>query len=227
MRRGRSCAATARSRPIPSASWCWAIFGLANPERIALSDSICTALQLAEHCQDVAEDLARGRIYLPLEDLTRFGCDEADLAAEHAGAPLRAVLAFEVERARRLLVEGTPLIAQMQGRPKLAVAAFVAGGHGALDGDRACALRRARRPAARRTRASGARAGDGAAREQGPPVSRRGCELVSALAVADAYSQLRSDHSQPGSQLLLRDPPASRRSPPRHVRGVRVRAPGR
>jgi squalene synthase HpnC len=109
------------------------IFGLANPERIALSDSICTALQLAEHCQDVAEDLARGRIYLPLEDLRRFGCDEADLAAEHASAPLRAVLAFEVERARRLLVEGTPLIAQLRGRPKLAVAAFVAGGHGALD----------------------------------------------------------------------------------------------
>jgi len=49
------------------------IFGAATPERIELSDRICTALQLAEHWQDVAEDLARGRIYLPADDLARFG----------------------------------------------------------------------------------------------------------------------------------------------------------
>ena len=93
------------------------VFGLATPGRIALSDSICTALQLAEHCQDVAEDLARGRVYLPLEDLARFGCAEADLARDHAGAPLREVLAFEVARARELLDEGAPLIAQLRGAP--------------------------------------------------------------------------------------------------------------
>jgi squalene synthase HpnC len=110
-----------------------AIFDLADPERIALSDSICTALQLAEHCQDVAEDLARGRVYLPREDLARFGCEESELARAHASVALREVLAFEVERAHRLLVQGTPLIAQLHGRPKLAVAAFVAGGHSALE----------------------------------------------------------------------------------------------
>jgi len=109
------------------------VFGLATPARVALSDSICTALQLAEHCQDVAEDLARGRIYLLAEDLRRFGCSEADLAGEHASASLRAVLAFEVARARGLLADGAPLIAQLRGRPKLAVAAFVAGGSAALD----------------------------------------------------------------------------------------------
>ncbi len=109
------------------------VFGLANPARIALSDSICTALQLAEHCQDVAEDLARGRIYLPAEDLRRFDCAESDLAGAHASAPLRAVLAFEVDRARGLLAEGAPLIAQLRGRPKLAVAAFAAGGSAALE----------------------------------------------------------------------------------------------
>ncbi len=49
------------------------IFGVATPERVALSDSICTALQLAEHWQDVAEDLGHGRIYLPGEDLERYG----------------------------------------------------------------------------------------------------------------------------------------------------------
>ena len=55
------------------------VFGQATPARVALSDEICTALQLIEHCQDVAEDLARGRVYLPAEDLARFGCTIADL----------------------------------------------------------------------------------------------------------------------------------------------------
>jgi squalene synthase HpnC len=109
------------------------VLGLANAERIELSNAICTALQLTEHCQDVAEDMAAGRVYLPREDLARFGCTEADLVAPHAGEPLRGLLAFEVARARALLCEGQPLVAQLHGRAKLAVAAFVAGGRSALD----------------------------------------------------------------------------------------------
>lgn len=109
------------------------IFGLSTPRRIELSNSICTALQLTEHCQDVAEDLAQGRVYLPLEDLRRFGCPEADLAADSTSAPLRAVLAFEVARARGLLGDGAPLLEQSRGKARLALAAFVAGGHAALD----------------------------------------------------------------------------------------------
>jgi squalene synthase HpnC len=109
------------------------VLGLATPARIALSDSICTALQLTEHCQDVAEDFARGRVYLPGEDLRRFGCAEADLAGAHASGPLREVLAFEVDRARELFAEGAPLIAELRGRPRFAVAAFLAGGRAALD----------------------------------------------------------------------------------------------
>jgi squalene synthase HpnC len=109
-----------------------AVFGVATPERVALSDAICTALQLTEHCQDVAEDLAAGRVYLPREDLERFGCTIADLQQPHAPAPLRAVVAFEVARARGLLDEGAPLIGQLRGRARLGVAAFVAGGRAAL-----------------------------------------------------------------------------------------------
>ncbi|MGA2319155.1 MAG: squalene synthase HpnC [Solirubrobacteraceae bacterium] len=109
------------------------VFGLATPARIRLSNSICTALQLTEHCQDVAEDLARGRVYLPREDLRRFGCADAELAGAHAGGPLRDVIAFEVARARGLLAEGGPLIGEVRGRTRLAVAAFVAGGRAALD----------------------------------------------------------------------------------------------
>jgi squalene synthase HpnC len=109
------------------------VFGQASPTRVARSNAICTALQLAEHCQDVAEDRDRGRVYLPAEDLARFGCQPSDLQADHASAPLRAALAFEVRRARALLAEGAPLIDEVRGlRERLAVAAFVAGGRAAL-----------------------------------------------------------------------------------------------
>jgi squalene synthase HpnC len=116
------------------------VFGAATPARIELSDSICTALQLAEHCQDVTEDYLAGRVYLPAEDLARFGCSTAELGpAAAAGGrdrrddPLREVLAFEVRRARRLLTDGAPLIDELHGRERLAVAGFVAGGRAALD----------------------------------------------------------------------------------------------
>jgi squalene synthase HpnC len=111
-----------------------AVLGLSTPARIALSDAICTALQLTEHCQDVAEDYAHGRIYLPAEDLARYGCLPADLAAARAGGPLREVLAFEVARARALFATGAPLIDELPGiRERMAVAAFVSGGRAALD----------------------------------------------------------------------------------------------
>jgi squalene synthase HpnC len=109
------------------------VLGCATPERITLSDSICTGLQLTEHCQDVAEDLAGGRVYLPGEDLARFSCTIEELGARHAGGPLREVLAFEVARARGLLREGAPLIGELRGRARIALAGFVAGGRAALD----------------------------------------------------------------------------------------------
>jgi len=109
------------------------VFGRATPELVALSDAICTALQLAEHCQDVAEDYAAGRVYLPQEDLDRFGCSVQELAGAHAPPALRAVLAFEVQRGRRLLDEGAPLLTALKGRERLAVAAFQAGGRAAFD----------------------------------------------------------------------------------------------
>jgi squalene synthase HpnC len=108
------------------------IFGVATPARIARSDSVCTALQLAEHWQDVAEDLGQGRIYLPGEDLERFGCTEADLAAPTAGPAVRQLMAFEVDRATRLLDQGAPLVGTLRGAARLAVAGYLAGGRAAL-----------------------------------------------------------------------------------------------
>jgi squalene synthase HpnC len=113
------------------------IFGVATPERIALSDSICTALQLAEHWQDVAEDLGHGRIYLPGEDLERYGCTEADLAAPTAGRAVRELMIFETDRASRLLDEGAPLVGTLRGAARLAVAGYLAGGRAALAAIRA------------------------------------------------------------------------------------------
>ena len=108
------------------------IFGVATPERIALSDSICTALQLAEHWQDVAEDLGNGRIYLPAEDLDRFGCTEADLAEPAAGPAVAALMRFEVDRAAALLNQGAPLVGTLRGAARLSVAGYLGGGRAAL-----------------------------------------------------------------------------------------------
>ena len=108
------------------------VFGAATPDRILLSDRVCTALQLAEHWQDVAEDFQAGRIYLPGEDMDRFGCQEADLAAGRAGLQLKELLAFEVRRARSLLDEGAPLVGNLHGAARVAVAGYVAGGRAAL-----------------------------------------------------------------------------------------------
>jgi squalene synthase HpnC len=109
-----------------------AALGLTTPTRVELSDRICTALQLAEHWQDVAEDLARGRVYLPQEDLRRFGVTDDDLRRDHAGPAVQTLMAFEVARARDLLTQGAPLVRLVPGRAKLAIAGFVAGGRAAL-----------------------------------------------------------------------------------------------
>jgi squalene synthase HpnC len=108
------------------------IFGAATPERLALSDQICTALQLAEHWQDVAEDLAHGRIYLPAEDLERHAVTEADLAEPSAGPNVKKLMRFEVDRAAGLLDQGAPLVGTLRGAGRLAVAGYLAGGRAAL-----------------------------------------------------------------------------------------------
>ena len=113
------------------------IFGAASPAREQLSDSICTALQLAEHWQDVAEDFGKGRIYLPQDDLRKFGVTEPDLAAPVTGPRVRALLAYEVARAAALLDEGAPLVGTLRGAARLAVAGYLAGGRAALAAIRA------------------------------------------------------------------------------------------
>ncbi len=89
--------------------------GEAEEEKFRLSDATCSALQLANFWQDVREDYARGRIYLPLEDMERFGVSEDVIAKGAATEEFRALLRYEVEYARGMFLEGLPLIG-MVGR---------------------------------------------------------------------------------------------------------------
>jgi phytoene synthase len=109
------------------------IFGQADAERLALSDSVCSALQVIEHCQDVAEDSGRGRVYLPAEDLAAHGCEISQLASAPAPAELRAVVALEIGRARELLRAAPALVRSLRGFARVAVAGFAAGGLAACD----------------------------------------------------------------------------------------------
>jgi squalene synthase HpnC len=105
------------------------VFGAATPTRISQSNDVCTALQLLEHWQDVHEDYERGRIYLPAEDLERFGVSPGAFD----GDAYRRLLAFEIDRARALLDHGAPLVGTLRGHARLAVAGYVGGGRANLD----------------------------------------------------------------------------------------------
>jgi len=110
------------------------VFGVATPQRLAWSDRICSALQLIEHWQDVAEDRRAGRIYLPAEDLHRFGVASTDLDAARSTPAVRDLIAFEAGRAREMLLGGLPLLRELRGWARLAIAGYVAGGLAAVDG---------------------------------------------------------------------------------------------
>jgi squalene synthase HpnC len=105
------------------------VFDRAETGLVALSDRICTALQVLEHCQDIGEDYRQAdRIYLPDEDMVRFGVTEQDFVAARASTALRGLVRLEVDRARRMLRDGSVLIGELRGTARVAVAGYVAGG---------------------------------------------------------------------------------------------------
>ena len=109
------------------------VCGYRDAERQRLSDFTCTALQLTNFWQDVHRDFAMGRIYIPLEDLERFGYSEEDLARGLVNESFRELMAFEVDRAREIFHSGLELVDTLQGRIKLDVALFSLGGMKVLD----------------------------------------------------------------------------------------------
>jgi squalene synthase HpnC len=103
----------------------------AAPELVAMSDSVCTGLQLVNLVQDPPRDLALGRVYLPQEELRRFGVGEQELAGPLTDR-VASLLRFEAERARALLERGLPLRRALGGRAGLSIALYARGGLAAL-----------------------------------------------------------------------------------------------
>ncbi|MGH9296948.1 MAG: squalene synthase HpnC [Acidimicrobiales bacterium] len=104
------------------------VFRQQSPETDRLSDLVCSGLQLVEHFQDVVEDAAMGRVYLPEEDMDRFGVGIGDLVRSAAPESFKRLMAFQCARARELLLEGSQLVSLLRGRSRFAIAGFVAGG---------------------------------------------------------------------------------------------------
>lgn len=99
-----------------------------TPDRAYLADSICTGLQLANFCQDVARDWQRGRVYLPQADCRRFGYEEAMFACGEFNEAFRKLMVVSVDRAEGFLRQGLPLIGRVPWELRLDVALFIHGG---------------------------------------------------------------------------------------------------
>jgi squalene synthase HpnC len=110
------------------------VFGRAGERGlVALSDDVCTGLQLVNFLQDPPRDLALGRVYLPQEDLRRFAVSEEELGAGPPSERLVSLFRFEADRAHALLERGRPLGAALGGRAGRSVALFAHGGVAAID----------------------------------------------------------------------------------------------
>ena len=127
--------------------------GYHDSERQLLSDYTCTALQLANFWQDVSTDFAKGRVYLPLEDLRRFGVSETSIQDGENTAAFREMLKFEVERAREWFAQGLPLIAKVDRALAIDIELFSRGGQEILNAiERQHYAVLGRRPAISKTR---------------------------------------------------------------------------
>ena len=110
------------------AIWFSIFAAIATADRQALSDFTCTALQLANFWQDVSDDYAKGRIYLPLEDLYRYQVSEEDISSARNTPEFCQMMRFEVERARQWFERGLPLIQQVDRELAVDIELFSRGG---------------------------------------------------------------------------------------------------
>jgi squalene synthase HpnC len=107
--------------------------GYRDAERQQLSDYTCTALQIANFWQDVTRDYEKGRIYLPLEDLRRFGVSEEVIRGGENSQEFREMMRFEVERAREWFAQGMPLVGKVSGKLAIDIELFSRGGQEVLN----------------------------------------------------------------------------------------------
>ena len=104
------------------------LYGEAGRENVACSDAICSALQLINFWQDVEIDFRKNRIYLPQEDMARFGVTEDQIAASDASGGWWDLMRFQIDRSRRMMLRGAPLATRLPGRVGLEIRAVVQGG---------------------------------------------------------------------------------------------------
>ena len=109
------------------------LYGEATPVNLGYSDAICTSLQLINFWQDVAKDWAISRVYLPQDDLAEYNISEAQIAAGQTDANWRALMKFEVNRARVMMLTGKPLGTILTGRIGLEMRMIIQGGLRILD----------------------------------------------------------------------------------------------
>ncbi|MBZ5570418.1 MAG: squalene synthase HpnC [Acidobacteriia bacterium] len=129
------------------------VCGYRDAERQGLSDFTCTALQLANFWQDVSVDYAKGRVYLPLEDLRRFGASEGDIATQQNTPAFRDLMRFEVDRAHEWFQSGLPLAKKVTRELAIDIELFSRGGQEilrAIERQGYCVL--GRRPSLSRSR---------------------------------------------------------------------------
>jgi phytoene/squalene synthetase len=107
--------------------------GYRDAERQQLSDYTCTALQLANFWQDVSPDFQKGRIYLPLESLRKYGVTEADIASKQNTPQFVEMMRFEVQRAREWFQRGMPLIRKVSRELAIDIELFSRGGQEILN----------------------------------------------------------------------------------------------
>jgi len=104
------------------------LFKQTTESNLLRSDAICTALQIVNFWQDVAVDYAKGRIYLPQDEMRRFGVTDAHLHEEKCDDAWKQLMAFQCQRARSLMLAGAALKDSLQGRIRLEIAVTVQGG---------------------------------------------------------------------------------------------------
>jgi phytoene synthase len=109
------------------------LYGEASEVTFKYSDAICTSLQLINFWQDVAKDWRISRVYLPQDDLSRFGVSETQIAEGRCDEHWRTLMKFEVDRARELMLSGKPLGSILSGRVGLEMRMIIAGGLRILD----------------------------------------------------------------------------------------------
>jgi squalene synthase HpnC len=104
------------------------LYGYDQPELDALSDSICTGLQLANFCQDIGDDSRRGRIYIPLDECVQFDVDPDEILSLNPSVKLEKLLRFQIVRAYKFLQAGASLPEKVDGNLRISVRLFLAGG---------------------------------------------------------------------------------------------------